>query len=68
MERIALDPRHTNVELLHHAPLSERRFKSFSLGYATVEDVDVLGQLERLEALQAVDAFIAMISTVDIHS
>jgi hypothetical protein len=67
-ERITQDSRHTNVELLHHAPLSERRFSSFSLGYSTVDDVDALGQLERLEGQQALDAFMAMISTVDIHS
>lgn len=68
MERITQDPRHTKVELLHHAPLSERRFRSFSLGYSTLDDVDALGQLERLEGQQAVDVFMAMISTVDIHS
>ena len=68
MERITQDPRHTHVELLHHAPLSERRFKSFSLGYATVDDVDALGQLESLEGQTAVDFFVTMISTVDIHS
>jgi hypothetical protein len=68
MERIAQDPRHTKVELLHHAPLSERRFRSFSLGYSTVHDIDALGKLERLEGQPAVDAFMAMVPTVDIHA
>ena len=67
MERILQDIRHTKVELLHHAALPERRFKSFSLGYATVDDEDALGQLERLEGQPAVDAFMAIISKVDIH-
>ena len=67
MERIVQDIRHTKVELLHHAALPERRFKNFSLGYATVDDEDALGQLERLEGQPAVDAFMAMISKVDIH-
>ena len=67
-ERIVQDPRHTQVKLLHHAPLSERRFRGFSLGYSAVDDVDALGQLESLEGQAAVDAFKAMIPTMDIHS
>ena len=67
IDRIFQDPRHTKVELLHHAPLPERRFSGFSLGYATVELEEALGQLECLEGQPAVDAFIAMIPTMDIH-
>ena len=67
IERIAQDPRHTKVELLHHAPLPERRFRSFNLGYAEVDAEDTLGQLESLAGQPAVDAFMAMIPTLDIH-
>ena len=68
LERITQDPRHTKVELLHHAPLPERRFESFSLGYAEVDVEDTLGQLECLVGQSAVDAFMAVIPTLDIHS
>ena len=68
IERIAHDPRHIKVELLHHAPLPERRYRGFSLGYAAVDVEDTLGQLECLEGQPAVDAFMAMIPTMDIHS
>lgn len=68
LERIRLDPRHTKVEVLHHAPLSERRFRRFSLGYTTVDDIDVLGNIEQLDGQQAMDAFVALLSTLDLDA
>lgn len=66
MERIRRDPRHTNVEVLHHGPLAKRRFRSFSLGYTSVEDVEELQRLEQLQGQAAIDAFAAMLSSLDI--
>gem|GEM_PF-3422247 len=64
LERIRHDPRHINVEILHHGPLVERRFKRFSLGYTSAENDDALCQLEQLNGQPAVDAFVALLSTL----
>lgn len=66
IERIRLDPRHTDVNVVHHGPLAARRFKQFNLGYASVDDEDVLARLEQLDGQAAMDAFTAMLSTVDL--
>jgi hypothetical protein len=65
MEKIRHDPRHINVEIIHHGELASRRFKSFSLGYTTVEDPEVLERLENLDGQAAVNAFLALLSHVD---
>ena len=65
MEKIRLDPRHTNLEIVHQDELASRRFKNFSLGYTTVEDPEVLERLEKLRGLAAVSAFVALLSQVD---
>lgn len=66
VERIRLDPRHTDVNVVHHGPLAARRFKQFNLGYTSVDDEDVLARLEQLDGQAAIDAFTAMLSTVDL--
>lgn len=68
LERIRQDPRHTNVEVLHHAPLEQRRFRRFSLGYTTVDDVDVLEKLEQLDGQAAMDFFVSLLSTLDLDA
>ena len=65
MEKIRLDPRHTNLEIVHHGELASRRFYNFSLGYTTVEDPEVLERLEKLQGLAAVSTFVALLSQVD---
>lgn len=57
IERIRNDPRHVNVEVLHHGPLAGRRFQQFTLAFSTVEDVDALARLERLDGEVALAAF-----------
>ena len=66
MERIRQDPRHTGVDVLHHGPLAERRFKRWSLGYALVDDVELLARLEQLRGQDAVDAFMGMLPGLDL--
>jgi Sensors of blue-light using FAD len=65
MEKIRHDPRHVNVEIIHHGELASRRFKSFSLGYTTVADPEELERLEKLDGQAAVDAFLSLLSHVD---
>ena len=57
IERFRNDPRHVNVEVLHHGPLAGRRFQNFSLAFSTVEDVDALARLEQLDGDAALAAF-----------
>lgn len=66
MERIRENPRHANVEVLHHGPLAERRFRLWRLRYTSVDDVEPLARLERLQGQAAVEAFLAMLSSLDL--
>lgn len=68
IDRIRQDPRHVNVEILHHAPLAERRFRRFSLGYAAVDDVDVLARIEEAGPEQAMAQFLALLPSIDLDS
>ena len=60
IERIRIDPRHVNVEVVHNGPLAGRRFQQFSLAFSTVEDADALARMERLDGEAALAAFEAM--------
>ena len=60
IERIRNDPRHVNVEVLHHGPLAGRRFQQFSLAFSTVEDADALARMELLDGEAALAAFEAL--------
>ena len=66
MDRIRQDPRHTDVELLHHGPLAARRFGRWSLGYTSVEDVEAFDRLKRLQGQAAIDAFLGMLPKLDL--
>jgi hypothetical protein len=68
IERIRVDPRHVNVEILHHAPLGERRFRRFSLGYAATDDADVLARIEDAGPEQALAQFLALLPSIDMDS
>ena len=66
MELIRVDPRHVNVEILHHGSLDKRRFRAFSMGYTAADDPDLLERLEKLDGQAAVDAFMALRSHADV--
>lgn len=66
MARIEGDPRHCNVEIVHQGPLEQRRFKRFSLGYTSVEDIEMLQRLQRLKGQAAVEAFVALLAGLDV--
>ncbi len=68
LERIRLDPRHTNVEVVHHGALNERRFRRFSLGYTTLDEADLLEKIENLDGMVAMNAFVDMLATVDLDA
>jgi Sensors of blue-light using FAD len=64
-ERIRVDTRHVNVEILHNYTLEARRFKNFSLAYTSVDDVEQLATLEKLDGQPAMAQFLAIIADVD---
>ncbi|MDP3230528.1 MAG: BLUF domain-containing protein [Acidovorax sp.] len=66
IERIRNDPRHINVEVLHHGTLAGRRFQNFSLAFSTVEDVDALARMERLDGDAALAAFSTVCSELEL--
>lgn len=66
MARIQGDSRHRNVEVLHQGPLDQRRFRRFSLGYTSVEDIELLERLQRLKGQAAVEAFIDLLAGLDV--
>lgn len=68
MERIRQDPRHTQVEVVYHGALYERRFRRFSLGYTTLDDADLLEKIENLDGLVALNAFWDMLTTLDLDA
>ncbi|AVS75583.1 BLUF domain-containing protein [Paracidovorax cattleyae] len=58
--RIRVDARHTEMEVLHQAPLMKRRFQRFSLAFSTLEDADALPRMESLAGDDAMAAFKAL--------
>lgn len=67
VERISTDTRHSNITIIHHGPLTERRFKSFALAFSNMDDIDALGRLEMLDGQPGVDAFVAMLATLELE-
>ena len=68
LERICQDPRHTQVEVVYHGALHERRFRRFSLGYTTLDDADLLEKIENLDGTVALNAFVDMLTTLDLDA
>jgi Sensors of blue-light using FAD len=66
MQQIHQDPRHTDVEVVHQGPLDQRRFRRFSLGFTSVEDVEALQRLRLLKGRASVDAFMTLLSSLDV--
>jgi hypothetical protein len=66
MARIQGDSRHRDVRVLHHGPLDQRRFRRFSLGYTSVEDIELLERLQRLKGQAAVQAFVNLLAGLDV--
>ena len=68
LERIQNDPRHEDMNLLHVGPIEQRRFKRFSMGYAVVDDAEVLDSLSRLQGQAAIISLIALIPQLDLDA
>ncbi|MDB5886186.1 MAG: hypothetical protein JWR74_2357 [Polaromonas sp.] len=66
MARIRQDPRHHNIAVVYHGPLDKRRFSRFSLGYTSVEDIELLERLQQLRGQAAVGAFVDLLADLDV--
>jgi hypothetical protein len=66
-ERIEVDPRHRRVKLLHRGDSAQRRFHRFSMGFASVEDADLLQRIDDQEGAAARLAFIELVPLVDME-
>lgn len=66
MARIRLDPRHQDVAIVYQGPLDKRRFSRFSLGYTSVEDIELLERLQLLRGQAAVNAFVDLLAGLDV--
>jgi len=66
MARIQLDPRHHDVAIVYQGPLDRRRFSRFSLGYTSVEDIELLERLQQLRGQAAVNAFVDLLAGLDV--
>ena len=66
MARIHLDPRHRDVSIVYQGPIGKRRFSRFSLGYTSVEDIELLERLQQLRGPAAVKAFVDLLAGLDV--
>ena len=68
MDRISQDPRHHQLAVVHSGRLDKRRFHRFSLGYTSVEDIELLVRLQQLQGPAALNAFLGLIGDLDLDS
>ena len=66
VERIRTDARHINMDVLHYAPLAERRFVRFGIGYVQAEQDDALGRLAAKDGEAALQHFLGLVPTLDL--
>ena len=66
MDRIGKDPRHHRLTIVHRGPLDKRRFKRFSLGYTSVEDIDLPVRPQQLQGQAALQAFLGLLGDLDL--
>jgi hypothetical protein len=66
MERIARDPRHTQVQIVHQGPLTRRRYERFDMGFAEPDAPDAIADLHLRDGPAAVAHFIALRPAFDI--
>ena len=68
MGKIAGDPRHTQMHVLHQGQLDKRRFRRFSLGFTSVEDIELLERMQQMKGQVAVDALMDLLSSLDLDA
>lgn len=66
VERIRADARHVNMEVLHYAPLDERRFVRFGMGYVPAEQEEALDALAAKDGEVALQHFLGLVPVLDL--
>lgn len=66
-KRIEVDPRHQGVRLLHRGESAQRQFRRFSMGFASVDDADLLKQIDDGDGAAARAAFIELVPLIDME-
>jgi len=64
MDRIAEDPRHTDIRVVYEGPLDKRRYPRFDMGLADAEDG--FPDLDRLDGSEALARFLQLRPRYDI--
>lgn len=67
MQRIAQDPRHSEVRVLYQGPLATRRYNGFGLGLAECEGPDLMAGVHALEGEAALKHFLALRPSFDVN-
>lgn len=65
-QKIRSDPRHIHMEVLHHGPLTNRRFRCFTMGYSLLDDSEVFARMETMDGEAALNAFLALMPHIDV--
>jgi hypothetical protein len=66
METIREDPRHAGVEVVHHGPLAQPRFRRFALGFVQAGQEDALQAIEQADGEAALLRFLALVPMLDL--
>jgi hypothetical protein len=66
IETIKADPRHTDVEVMHHGALWKQRYAHFSMGFAHSDDSEELASIEALDGELALARFTELLPGFDI--
>ena len=66
MERIRLDARHSDVQVLYEGPRDERRYHRFDLGFAQSDEPDDMAGIHALEGQAALERFLALRPSFDV--
>ena len=66
-ERIASDPRHADVHVLHQGASTERKFHRFSMGYANLDELESLRCLDLQRGQKAVTTFVELVPRIDME-
>lgn len=67
MEKIREDGRHSDIRVLHHGGLEQRRFARFQLGYTAADQPDSLLRMAYLAGPAAMQAFLALVPSLDLE-
>lgn len=67
MAQIAKDPRHTDIRVVHAAPLPVRRYTGFGMGLAESEGPDLMAGVHVLNGEVALRHFLALLPSFDIN-